>query len=215
MHYKVKGILIRSENAARSMYQASRYLLNWIDNYPQVKYTLDYGCGKLRYSGSLAKKCNLLTLVDSEIQLNRVQRLGNEKTTVYEYISKHLPNVRVLTINQFLNDNEVYDFILCANVLSAIPSRKSRGKMLCDLKNSLNNNAECLFVTQYVNSYFKQLSLSPNSIRHLDGWIHSSSRGNSYYGILDKNKINNILKRHKYRIIKSWINSQSAYVLAK
>ena len=176
MRYKVKGIEIRSENAARSGSQASRFVLEWINSNEIVKSALDYGCGKLRYSIKLSRHCNRLTLVDSEIQLNRIQRIGGELTTIRDYVDNYLKNARVLTIEEFFIDPEEYDLVLCANVLSTIPIPSVRSKVLRRLYHVLSVNGICLFVTQFRNSYFKKISLSNGAFNHLDGWILKSSR---------------------------------------
>jgi hypothetical protein len=49
----------------------------------------------------------------------------------------------------------------------------------------------------------------------LDGWILKSVKGNSYYGILDKEKTVNMLTRHHFSVKKAWIKGQSNYVLAR
>ncbi len=215
MHYKTKGMQIKTENAAKSALQASRYLTEWIESMDEVDDALDYGCGKLRYATILAQRTERLTLVDSSIQINRVQSLCGERTNMIDYVRTHLPNSRVLSIDEFNNDASRYDFVLCSNVLSAIPNIRTRSKVLRRLAESLKEDGGCLFVTQFRNSYFKQTSLDPKAIPHLDGWIIRSARGNFYYGILDENKLRNIVARHNFAVIRSWINGESAYVLAE
>lgn len=214
VRYQVKNLEIRSENAAQPMSHASNPLLAWISAQKATANALDYGCGKLRYSGALANKCHRLTLVDSHIQIDRTQKIGDEITTVRNYAARHFPRVRVLSVDEFETDQQQYGLALCANVLSAIPLATFRSHVLRRLVRSLKPTGTCLFATQYRNSYFKEVTASPNATPNLDGWILKSSRGNYYYGILDKLKLENLVKRHGFNVVRSWTDGQSAYVVA-
>ena len=215
MHYKIKGLVIRSENAAKSISQASSYLIQWIESREPNSDALDFGCGKLRYSGSVAKICQSLTLVDSEIQLNRIQKLGDEYASVQDFSKRHWPHSRTLTFDAFLRDNKRYDFALCANVLPTIPSPKVRATILRGICDHLRSSGNCLFVTQYTNSYFTKIRKSANAIKHLDGWIIKSKLGNAYYGILTKRKLEKLVSKYNFHVSQSWTHGQSAYVLAR
>jgi 2-polyprenyl-3-methyl-5-hydroxy-6-metoxy-1,4-benzoquinol methylase len=183
MRYKVKGIEIRSENAAKPLSQRSAYLSYWIRSHPRVHAILDYGCGKLRYAPLLAQRARTLTLVDSEIQLGRVQMIGKELTTARDYARDHWPHSRILTSEEFSRRGGRYDLVLCVNVLSAIPIPKIRSRSLRLIASCLKPAGRCLFVTQYRNSYFRQIVQSRKATKHLNGWILKSRGGHSYYGI--------------------------------
>jgi 2-polyprenyl-3-methyl-5-hydroxy-6-metoxy-1,4-benzoquinol methylase len=215
MHYKVAGHKIRSENAAKPISQVSQPLLKWIESQKKVDEALDFGCGKLRYAGALAKRAARLTLVDSEVQLSRIQKIGDEITTVREYAASHWSNSRVLSIEEFESDTVKYNLILCANVLSAIPSTKVRSKVLRRLSSALCPTGRCLLVTQYRNSYFDEMAKSPNARPFLDGWLLVTPRMTSYYGIIPKQKLEALVTRHGFSVFESWIDRQSAYVLAQ
>ncbi len=107
-----------------------------------------------------------------------------------------------------------YDFVLCANVLSAIPSRQLQARSLRAIRASLSNQGECLFVNQHTNSYFRHARESLEATNHLDGWVLRSSRGASYYGILARDKILRILKANGFQVQKDWVDGQSTFVLA-
>ena len=215
MHYEVDGFTIRSENAARSMAQPSGVLIRWIASQQTANHALDYGCGKLRYSGALAQRCKNLTLVDSKVQLNRVQKLGDETTTVYEYAASHWPHARVLAVEEFEQDSQLYDLVLCANVLSAIPNVEIRSHVLSLLAEALKPGGTCLFVAQYRNSYFKEVAASPRAIPHLDGWLVTTPGRNAYFGILSKDKLESLASSHGHELVKSWVKEGSAYVLTR
>jgi hypothetical protein len=215
VHYRAKGLEIRSENAAKPMTKPASPLRHWLGEIQEVSTALDYGCGKLRYSGALARKCSTLTLVDSEVQLSREQQLGRTRSTVRQYARRHWPKCRVLNIDQFGRDRRTYDFVLCANVLSAIPDKRVRSITLLKIASVLGKAGRCLFVAQYRNSYFKKVAASPNAIAHLDGWILETRRGAFYFGTLNKQRLTNLLIRHDFLIEKEWIEGESAYVLAR
>ncbi len=213
MRYKVKGLEIKSENAAKSHRQASRYLLRFIKTLPKMKKACDYGCGKLRYAKPLSQRCRQLALVDSAVQLERKQVLFGDRTTIREYVGKRLYNARTMTVEEFDTDDEKYDFVLCANVLSAIPQVRVRSFLLRSIFQHLAPSGRCLFVTQFRNSYFKQMIASSRSIPHLDGWILPSKNGASYYGIISPKKLMPLLKRHGYTVHNLWVEGQSAFAL--
>lgn len=214
MHYKINNILIKTEYAAKSPYQTSKNVLKWIATQDPTNFALDFGCGKLRYSTTLARRCRKLTLVDSGVQINRTQKIGHRVTTVREYVREHLPNARVLSRSQFERDKRKYSLAICINVLSAIPSEKSRSKALQQILRRLTAQGVCLFVTQYTNSYFRKAATSPTAQAHLDGWILITDRGNFYYGVLNKQKLESLLVSHGFRIRRSWVRGQSVYVEA-
>ena len=213
VRYRARGLIIRSENAAKPGSQAGRQLINWITNTDKVSTALDYGCGKLRYSQYLLDSCDHLTLVDSDIQLKRTQTIFGEKTTIFQYIADHWPDARVLTIDQFKSDIEKYDLILCANVLPVIPRKDIRRRIIDGLLESLNDNGKCLFVVQYRNSEFIKMKNRDTSIDHYDGWIAQGSRGNSFYGLIRPKRLHAMVRRAGFRIVESWLHDGSAYVV--
>ncbi len=214
MRYRVKGVEIRTENTAKPVCQAARSVLRWIEGHPPVEAALDYGCGKLRYAKALASRCSRLTLVDSRVQLERTQMINGCRTSVREYVDAHLPEARTLSADDFTKDRETYDTVICANVLSAIPCARKRSQVLRAILRALKQEGECLFVTQYRNSYFSKVSASPDAIPHLDGWILKTARGAFYYGVLPLTRLQPLLRRHGFNVLRSWINGQRASVLA-
>lgn len=216
MHYKIKDINIKSENSAKSVQQSSNYLVSWLLNHDRVDSALDYGCGKLRYTGYLSTISSSLAITDSLIQLNRRQRINRIETTVREYVKIQWPTCVIYDLETFWSGiHEKYNFILCANVLSAIPSAKIRAKSLKAIHSALAENGELLVVNQHTNSYFTKIRNQHTSMEHLDGWIAQSKSGCSYYGILDKDITVSLLKRYGFAVIKGWNHGQSNYVLVK
>lgn len=215
MQYKVKGMVIRSENAAKPMAHVARALVGWLRDRPATKSALDYGCGKLRYTPHLAARSQHLGLVDSSEQLDRVQRIGGLETTVRQYAKEEWPGCRIYELTQFLEGvPHTYGFILCANVLSAIPCPKVRARSLGSIRRALTRRGTVLAVNQHTNSYFKEVTSRREAVPHLDGWLLPSRGGTSYYGILNRDEVARLLERYGFVIEQTWIDGQSNYVLA-
>ncbi len=215
MRYMVEGHEVRTENTARSTSQTSRYLQQWITGQDMVDEALDFGCGKLRYSSALASRARRLTLVDSAEQLGRKQVIAGSETTIHDYAHSHFHNVRILTYESYLSDELQYDFVLCAFVLSAIPILAVRDAVLRCISERLKASGRCLFVTQFSDSYFKRYASSTNARPHRDGWLRVTPKGNYYYGIISRDRLEEIVWRHDFTICDSWtVGHRYAYVLA-
>lgn len=214
MLYKVERLEIHSENAAKPCSQSSAALNRWLRRMPQVQRALDYGCGKLRYTPLIADKCAELALVDSSIQLDRIQKIRGKKTTVRMYAKRRWPRCQIFSIEEFEQCRVRYEFVLCANVLSAIPDQRVRSSALLRIASALAKKGTCLFVSQYRNSYFKEVARSPHAKRHLDGWILETQRGAYYYGILSKEKLIYLVSTHNLSVVQAWTEGESAYVVA-
>lgn len=76
MHYRIRKLTVRSENAAKTHQEASHPLANWLLHNVRSGAVLDYGCGRLRYTPYLAPGCDTLGLADSVIQLDRITSMG-------------------------------------------------------------------------------------------------------------------------------------------
>lgn len=215
MRYKVRGLEVRSENAAKSVYQPARKVVDWINSHERVNRCLDYGCGKLRYAHFLLEISELLDLVDSKEQLNRHQKIGEEYISVENFVKKYWPSARAITVPEFNKQDKKYDIILCANVLSAIPSRRTFNNTIKILSKCLTHNGEALFVTQYTNSFFSKIKTNPKARRHFHGWLVDSLNGPSYYGLINRPKLCSALEANGFQVKKSWTAGQSAFALCK
>jgi len=215
MNYIIKGTEIRSENSAKPMNCAAAPLISWLASRQFTALALDFGCGKLRYTHHLAERSKVLGVVDSEVQLNRSQIINGEYTSVKAYVKKRWPKCRIHDLKAFwLNPMYDYQFILCANVLSAIPCPKARAKSLRSIHAALSKDGKVLFVNQHTNSYFSKAKRNENAVMHLDGWILTSGSVASYYGILNKETVIKLVHRFGFIVEKAWIEGQSNYVLA-
>ncbi len=214
MRYRVLGTEIRSKNTAKTMAEASQALTHWLLARPRVSRALDFGCGKLRYTPYIARTSVALGIVDSQIQLERSQMIAGRLTSVSRYARRRWPRCRIHSVEQFwAGVQERYDFVLCANVLSAIPSRKARTRSLRAIQACLRPEGECLIVNQHSNSYFREARGRPEAIAHLDGRILPSIWGGCYYGILDRDKCTHILRSLGFMVLETWVEHQSTFVL--
>lgn len=215
MRYKVQGMEIRSENTARSNSQASKYLVGWLRNREVTPSALDYGCGKLRYTMHLAQRSSLIGIVDSSIQLRRKQLIFGEYTSIEKYLSEKFSTWIVQAAEEFWErSTHHYHFMLCANVLSAIPCQTIRAKSLRAINQALLPGGCVLFVNQHTNSSFSAIKNSPSTYKHLNGWITKPKTGASYYGIMTKDIVVKLSREYGFSIQEAWIEGQSNFVLA-
>lgn len=216
MRYKIRKYEIRTENAAKTISQPAKSVLEWIKQEASCDSILDYGCGKLRYAHHLANECKYLGLIDSEIQIGRKQTINGDYTTVRKYALQQWPHARVIALEDFWKGlhKRTYDLIFCANVFSAIPSSKIRQRTLDALHGALKKTGRVLVVNQYTNSYFQHQITSKKAVAYFDGYLLPSGRKAYYYGLLSTTKMSKMLKQSGFSIIKTWNRSQSAFVIA-
>jgi hypothetical protein len=214
MRYKLaSGIEIRTENAAKPESQSSKFLLDLIAKLPHVASTFDYGCGKLRYQRAIVDTTDVLAIVDSEVQLSRLQVLRREETSIRN-IFKQSNRIRVYNDIEFQELNARFERGFCINVLSVIPSYVRRRKLLDVIHGKLRSDGECLLVVQYRNSDFTRMRKMSNAKPWLDGFIIDSLRGYSFYGLILPDRLEASLKRAGFRVRETKLNEGSAYTWA-
>jgi hypothetical protein len=216
VHYFIRGKTVASELAAKSPSQASAHLQALLRKHDLVAQAADYGCGKLRYVSALAKMAGSLTLVDSSIQLDREQMIDGSRTTVRKLAKQKWPTIRIETICEFeANSSPRFDFVLCANVLSAIPSKEARSKALVAIRHRLKTSGTLLVVNQHTNSYFSQVARRNDSMKYLNGYLVPKNKSAFYFGIINRKKTAQILITEGYNVIEQWIEGQSNYAIAQ
>lgn len=212
MKYQVMdNIIVDSSRTAKSYLQQSSRVIDLINSFEYVPNILDYGCGKMRYSLSLNDKCAQLTIIDSELQLGKIQMIHGEKSSIRSFVKGKYPEIRVMNNDEILKDNVKYDIIFCSNVLSAIPDTVVRSQLLSTIHDKLKDNGKAYFITQYTNSFYCQLKKRENSFQYLDGILCPSNGRASYYGIIGKEKLRELLELHRFNIQKVWNVDQSTY----
>jgi hypothetical protein len=214
MRYRLPSrIEIRTENAAKPESQASKFVLGLLANLPHVASTFDYGCGKLRYQKAIAETTDVLALVDSEIQLSRLQTIRGKETSV-RTIYRNSNRMQTYTEMEFESLNARFDRGFCVNVLSVIPSYTRRRKVLNVVREKLRREGECLFAVQYRNSDFTRMREMTNARPWLDGFIIDSLRGHSFYGMISPDRLEASLKRAGFYIRETKLNEGSVYAWA-
>ncbi|MLE72432.1 methyltransferase domain-containing protein [Escherichia coli] len=188
----------------------SNYLCKQIESTNKNGNALDFGCGKLRYSEQLVNKFETVTFLDSRRQLERVQIIRGVQTTIPDYVINNYKNANIVSYENIDKITNHYDFILCANVLSAIPCESTIHKVLSAIRKLLKSDGEALIVNQYKSSYFKRYE---SGIKHLHGYIYQNSRNAFYYGLLDVDTVSKICSDNNLEIIKSWSKAGSSYVV--
>jgi hypothetical protein len=206
MHYKLrKGIVVKTENAAKSDKQPSAFLAKLIEKLPPVSDTFDYGCGKLRYMDSIRKTTNALVLVDSEIQLSRAQILKGSTNSIRGYVGRS-NSISVYSDVEFAGVRQKFDRGFCINVL--------RKRVLETIRTKLRKGAPCLFVAQYRNSDFDRMKRMANAKPWLDGFLIDSLRGYSFYGLIAPDRLSKIVSKAGFVVRDVELNEGSVYLWA-
>ena len=213
MHYIINDCLIKSENAASCTSLTNAKILEHISALPNGISALDYGCGKCRYSKQLNEKTSQLVLVDSEVQISRKQMIHGRKVSVKEFADLELRNAKVYTIEDDEWKRIHYDFVLCTNVLSAIPSICERDTVLRNIAHVLKNDGVSLISVQYRNSYFSTYSSGANSQRYEDGWIVKRGNAYSFYGIIMPDKLAEMCTQAGLTVVDRYQKDGSVYLL--
>jgi len=88
---------------------------------------VDLGCGKLRHLKILTAFTNNIILVDTNHQINRVQKFEGTLSTMKDYVKKTYTTqrIRILGIDEFEDRNENADIIYSVAVMDAV-LKKSR-----------------------------------------------------------------------------------------
>ncbi len=189
MHYQIGDCIVKSENAALPTNQTNKIVLSYLENLPNGIIALDYGCGKCRYTKYLNKKTEKIVLLDSVIQISRIQRICDENLSVVEYAERYLSNSYVYPIESYNFGEEKFDFILCTNVLSAIPILNERYNILNNIYKMLKPSGYALISIQYSNTYFKNYKNKNGARKFGDGWLIKKGNNYSFYGIILPDKL--------------------------
>lgn len=183
-------------------------------NLEPVNSTLDYGCGKLRYSELILKTTDVLTIVDSEIQLSRVQKIGSKKTSIRQSI-RASNRIDAYNTIEFSHQQTKFDRAFCINVLSVIPTRSVRARVIELIASKLKRGGTCLFVVQYRNSDFSRMRNLSNARVWGDGILIDSLRGHSFYGLIPPKDLMRLIRKAGLEIVEQKLNDGSVYLLAK
>lgn len=211
MRYIVNGIEIKSENTAKPSSQKSSVVNSYIQSLEGNPSILDFGCGKLRYSDTLVDVASTVTFVDSSIQLDREQKVRGEKTTVRKYVKDNYVGCSTVSYEELAAHSKKYNIVICTNVLSAIPCDQTLIEVMTHIRLLLKESGLAVFVNQHKSSYFKRYE---SGQKLLYGYLHEGARGTSYYGLLGKSTLENLLGENGYEVLKSWCVGESTFAEA-
>jgi len=129
-------------------------------------------------------------------------------------VAKNWPHARTLNDREFKSDRTKFDFVLCANVLSAIPHKRRRIAVVRLIAERLHRRGQSLFVCQHTNSYFCAAMADESVKKFGDGFIKGEKDNASFYGIIRPTDLRNIVLSAGLLISRSWVHDQSGYVIA-
>lgn len=216
MHYSISdSVVIRSENAAKSISYINKYITALISTLPNECNALDYGCGKFRYTISLSDSVNEVVAIDSLIQISRTQIINGVKTNLIDYAKDYLNNVDVYSLEDKTWKDDLYDFILCTNVLSAIPFEEERKVVLSNICTSLSSSGFGLISVQFRNSRFGKFKSYSGAISYADGWVIPSVSGYKYYAIIPPKKMIELCEEAGLYVYKMDIKDGSLFAYVK
>lgn len=213
MLYRIGRHAIRSERAAKPAGQASKYVINLLASLGHFGIAVDYGCGRLRYGCRLYHQSDVLIVVDSEAQIDRRLELFGERTTVREYVHERWHSTTAMDLTEFSLCKAKADFILCANVLSAIPLGRDRIIALQKIREHLAPNGQVLVFCQYTNSYFCSKLRDPRVTKFGDGFVLVSGDNASFYGLINLESLCNLVEKAGLKPQRAWRANQTAFVL--
>lgn len=215
MRYKVEGLEIRSENAAKPPRQAVQWIVNWIRDLDPSTNTLDYGCGKMRYSVHFLERCKHVHLVDSKIQLNRRQLVLGKLCSIAAEIPERFGNCSVHEAESQSWINLGVDLVFCSNVLSTIPHEDTRLDVLDGMTRTLRGDGRLFLCTQYTNSYYSELERSNRAVKYEDGLLVISGSFASFYARIKKGQLEDYVRRVGLEVDSAFNKGQSAVVIAR
>jgi hypothetical protein len=215
MHYSLrKGVVIKTENAAKPDLHASKVLSRYISNLEHVTSSLDYGCGKLRYIKPILATTDTLTVVDSEIQIGRTQMIHGKKTSIRD-VARQSNRLEAVNVMEFSNNRVKFDRAFCINVLSVIPFFSARCRVLNLIRQRLRSGGTCLFVVQYRNSDFGRMSRLPNTRPWRDGFLIDSLRGFSFYGLISPQRLTALVAGCGFEIVDQNLHDGRVFLMAR
>jgi len=162
----------------------------------------------------MSRRIKHVTAVDSKVQVDRFQTLFGHHSTIRRYATEHFPNIRVHAVEEEAWKRRRYDVILCTNVLSAIPSKQIRKKLVLSAHQRLRKGGTFLLTTQFRNSHFSNWARDPRATRHCDGFLVRGAKGASFYALLDCDMLVAICRRAGLSIVDSGHVKELAYVIA-
>lgn len=160
----------------------------------------------------MSRKARHITLLDSQVQITRTQTIHSVKTSVELFAKNSLKNASVYYLENFDFSKQQFDFILCSNVLSAIPDKSTRVKLLDNIYNILHDNGTALITIQYRNSYFNTYNNRKGVEKYEDGWLIKKNNSYSFYGIIPPQQLIEMCLNSNLKIESAYKHDGSIYL---
>ncbi|MBA6390008.1 class I SAM-dependent methyltransferase [Colwellia sp. BRX10-3] len=208
MQYLLNDNVVKSENAAKPHSQKAKDVHDYLISLGKVNKTLDFGCGKLRYADSIVEMSESVTFLDSKIQLTRQQMVKNEKTSVANYVSNNYLNCDCVPYEDVDKIQTKFDLIVCTNVISAIPCPETIQNIFRIFSDLISSNGKVIVINQHRSSYFKKFE---SGEKHLFGYLYESRRGTSYYGIITKTVVKDLVAEHDIEVVNDWVSGDITF----
>lgn len=216
MRYRISDeITILSENAAKPGSQRSKYLHNYINSLSPVSSSFDMGCGKLRYLESILAVSDRVALVDSEIQLSRMQQLGGRGLSSIREVCLGSNVIAPFNVEEFKDHPEYFDRGFCLNVLPIIPFESERLHVISIARGKLIKGSSCFFVHHYHNKEYRNLKYRESAFEFGDGFILKSLRGYSFFAILKHTYVADLIERCDFEVVSRTLIHGACYFEAR
>lgn len=133
-----------------------------------AKRVAEIGCGRLRNLKILQASFSDITLVDTELQCERVRNLMPKSQ-----------KIRLLDTERFLRDKKEYDAIFIISVLHVIPEVKARREILSLAINKVHARGYIVVDVPCGENYYRKKCTSENQYR--DGWVMGNGPFRTFY----------------------------------
>jgi hypothetical protein len=174
---------------------------------------LDVGCGKLRYLQEMRETTEHLVVTDSDIQLNRNQKLLGQDDISVKELARAANDWSVQRLNEAFQP-KTYDRVFCLNVLQVIPFEKVRRRILSRIRECLSDRGELLLCVQYRNSDFTRMKDLHYAQEYRDGMLLKSLRGFSFYAFLYPDVINSYVIEAGFENVSFFLYDGTCYLTA-
>ncbi len=154
---------------------------------------IEVGCGLLANTPYLLESFEWVILVDTPVQLNRIENKLRKLKTMYPSL------YAVISSENFKQSRLNFDSAVLLNVLHVIPSKNERIELLRDIYSNLREGGVLYVDSPRGEGYYKK-SLK-NWQRFQDGWIIPRGRYATFYKELTVEELTEYLHKAGFDII--------------
>lgn len=189
-------MIIRPENTA-IVNGISKSVLEVEKAYKKGCIVLDYGAGKLRNSNYLLGKDIDVHILDTEYQLDRInkQNFLNKYEKVYN--TKETINIK-------------YDIILCSFVLNVIPDINTRDFIIQNCNSILKEEGIFILEVRREKGIMKNKNMEPYN----DGFLVGKGNIRTFQKPYNDKELFNILISNGFKVVKVWNENDSVIAIA-